>query len=94
MSRNNEYIKESFSMFYEAMDAIRNWKDQELRAKIIELNIKHLLDNLDKSLVQFKDMKNETIELNENWKPSKELEEKNFETWLNQYEDNKEEGNK
>lgn len=90
MSRNNEYIKESFSMFYEAMDAIRNWKDQELRAKITELNIKHLLDNLDKSLVQFKDMK--TIELNENWKPSKELEEKNFETWLNQYEDNKEEG--
>ena len=89
MSRNNEYIKESFSMFYEAMDAIRNWKDQELRAKITELNIKHLLDNLDKSLVQFKDMKNETIKLNENWKPSKELEEKNFETWLNQYEEEK-----
>lgn len=91
MKENKEYIKESFSMFYEVMDSIHGWKDQELRAKIIDLNIKHLFDNLNKSLVQFKDMKNETIELNENWKPSEELEEKNFETWLNQYEDNKEE---
>lgn len=86
MKENKEYIKESFSIFYEVMDSIHGWKESELKAKIIELNIKHLLDNLDKSLVQFKDMKNETIELNENWKPSEELEEKNFETWLNQYE--------
>lgn len=92
MKGNNEHIEESFSIFYKVMDSIHGWKESELKAKIIELNIKHLLDNLDKSLVQFKDMKNETIELNENWKPSEELEEKNFETWLNQYEDNKEEG--
>ena len=89
---NNEYVEESFNIFYKAMDCIHGWKESELKAKITELNIKHLLDNLDKSLVQFKDMKNETIELNENWKPTEELEEKNFETWLNQYDDNKEEG--
>lgn len=32
------------------------------------------------------------LSLKKDWKPSEELEEKNFETWLNQYEDNKDEG--
>lgn len=50
---NIEAIKESFQIFYEAMDAIHGWKESELKAKIIELNTKHLLDNLDKSLEQF-----------------------------------------
>lgn len=53
MSLNKEAIKESFEIFYEAMDNIRDWKESELKDKIIELNTKHLLDNLDKSLEQF-----------------------------------------
>jgi len=53
MSINTEAIKESFQIFYEAMDSIHGWKESELKAKIIELNTKHLLDNLDKSLEQF-----------------------------------------
>lgn len=28
----------------------------------------------------------EMLDLKKDWKPSEELEEKNFETWLNQYE--------
>lgn len=50
---NIEAIKKSFQIFYEAMDIIHGWKESELKAKIIELNTKHLLDNLDKSLEQF-----------------------------------------
>lgn len=50
---NIEAIKESFQIFYEAMDIIHGWKESELKDKIIELNTKHLLDNLDKSLEQF-----------------------------------------
>lgn len=55
MSRNKEYIQESFEIFFEVMEKLDGWKESELRAKIIELNTKHLLDNLDKSLIQFKE---------------------------------------
>ena len=55
MSRNKEDIKESFELFFEVMEKLDGWKESELRAKIIELNTKHLLDNLDKSLIQFKE---------------------------------------
>lgn len=50
---NTEAINESFQIFYEAMNSIHGWKESELKTKIIELNTKHLLDNLDKSLEQF-----------------------------------------
>lgn len=52
MTRNEEYIQNAFSMFYKVMDQIHNWKESELKGNITELNIKHLLSNLDKALVQ------------------------------------------
>lgn len=52
MSRNKEYIRNAFIMFYEVMDQIHGWKESELKGNIIELNTKHLLSNLDKALVQ------------------------------------------
>lgn len=53
MTRNEEYIQNAFSMFYKVMDQIHNWKEEsELKCNIRELNIKHLLSNLDKALVQ------------------------------------------
>lgn len=52
MTRNEEYIQKAFSMFYKVMDQIHNWKESELKGNITELNIKHLLSNLDKALVQ------------------------------------------
>ena len=52
MTRNEEYIQNAFSMFYTVMDQIHNWKESELKGNITELNIKHLLSNLDKALVQ------------------------------------------
>ena len=39
-------------MFYKVIEAVEAWKDTELKNSIMELNRKHLLDNLDKSLVQ------------------------------------------
>ena len=55
MSINIEAINESFKIFYEVMDSIHGWGESELKAKIIELNTKHLFDNLNKSLEQFKE---------------------------------------
>lgn len=52
MTRNEENIQNAFSMFYKVMDQIHNWKESELKGNITELNIKHLLSNLDKALVQ------------------------------------------
>lgn len=52
MARNEEYIENAFNIFYKVMDNIHSWGESELKANITELNIKHLLDNLDKALVQ------------------------------------------
>lgn len=59
MTRNEENIQNAFSMFYKVMDQIHNWKESELKSNITELNIKHLLSNLDKALVQ---VSNEDVE--------------------------------
>lgn len=52
MTRNEEYIQKAFIIFYKVADEIHSWGESELKANIIELNYKHLLDNLDKALVQ------------------------------------------
>lgn len=52
MSRNESYIQNAFNMFYKVMDTMNNWGESDLKDNIIELNKKHLLDNLDKALVQ------------------------------------------
>lgn len=61
MTRNEEYIKKSFNIFYKVMDEIHAWKEGELKRNITELNIKHLLDNLDKSLVQVNEVEEEEV---------------------------------
>lgn len=52
MSRNEEYIQNAFNMFYKVEDTVHKWGESELKNNIRESNIKHLLDNLDKALVQ------------------------------------------
>lgn len=52
MTRNEEYIQNAFNMFHKVADQVHNWKESELKCNITELNIKHLLSNLDKALVQ------------------------------------------
>lgn len=61
MSRNSKYINEAFSIFDEVNDIVSKWKEGELKRNITELNIKHLLDNLDKALVQVNEDEEETI---------------------------------
>lgn len=59
MSRNSEFIKEAFNIYYETFDELKlsdRIKRQEvLFANLIELNNKHLYDNLDKALRLFKE---------------------------------------
>lgn len=59
MSRNKEYIQEAFDIFNETFDKLifsdRLKHDKELFAKLMELNIEHLIDNLDKALKLFKE---------------------------------------
>lgn len=52
MTKNEEYIQNAFNMFYKVVDTVHNWRESELKSNITELNIKHLLSNLDKALVQ------------------------------------------
>lgn len=51
MTRNEEYIQKAFVAFYKVADATDNWSDSDLKNNIVELNKKHLLENLDKALV-------------------------------------------
>lgn len=60
MSRDNDYIKSVFAVYKETINEIvANTdimkRDPELFAKLIELNNKHLIENLDKALVLFKE---------------------------------------
>lgn len=54
MNRNEEKIQEAFIMFYKVNHEIKSWRNEELnlQADIRELNIRHLLENLDKALIQ------------------------------------------
>lgn len=59
MSRNSEFIKEAFNIYYETFDELifsdRIKRQEVLFANLIELNNKHLIDNLDKALRLFKE---------------------------------------
>lgn len=59
MSRNSEFISEAFDIYNEALNTIilsePIKKQEELFANLIELNNKHLIDNLDKALKLFKE---------------------------------------
>ena len=52
MTRNEENIQNAFDMFYKVMEILGNWEETELKRNLISLNTKHLLDNLDKALIQ------------------------------------------
>lgn len=59
MTRNNDYIKAAFVIYNETISLILNnvtmKRDPELFAKLIQLNNEHLIENLNKALVLFKD---------------------------------------
>ena len=59
MSKNSQYIKEVFNIYDETLNTIilsdPIKKQEELFANLIELNNKHLIDNLDKALRLFKE---------------------------------------
>lgn len=62
MSRVNDYtnnIKAAFAIYDETLCAILHTNLQKMEPdvfrKLIELNLRHLFDNLDKALVLFKD---------------------------------------
>lgn len=59
MLRNEDYIKAAFVIYEEALNAILRHcskkANPDLFDKLIGLNDRHLIDNLDKALVLFKD---------------------------------------
>lgn len=59
MSRNREYIEEAFDIYYEALgravETGMNKRDKIFFDEFMKLNNKHLLDNLDKAMVLFKE---------------------------------------
>jgi len=59
MSKNSEYIMEAFNIYEETLSELitsKELKNQvELFNNLIELNNKHLIDNLDKALRLFKE---------------------------------------
>lgn len=61
MTKNSDYIKAAFIIYKETIGWItihvNNKMDPELFAKLKKLNNKHLIENLDKALVLFKEEK-------------------------------------
>ena len=61
MTKNSDYIKAAFIIYEQTIgwitSNVSNKIDPELFAKLIELNNKHLIENLDKALVLFKEEK-------------------------------------
>lgn len=61
MTKNSDYIKATFIIYEQTLNRIISYVNQkgdsELFAKLIELNNKHLIENLDKALVLFKEEK-------------------------------------
>lgn len=57
--KNNDYIQEAFTIYEQLGHAILNAniqkRDTDLYDKLIALNNRHLIDNLDKALYLFKD---------------------------------------
>lgn len=63
MSRNEDYIKAAFAIYEEALNAILQHSSKKVNPdlfdKLMGLNARHLIDNLDKALVLFKDKEKE-----------------------------------